>query len=232
MPAYRNQSFNETSRVRPHTANVSHRTLTPTLPLTDEQLRAREAPRSFLDGKWPVPEKVELQAGASLRDQSLPTRSPIPTGMRVRPKTAQARLSKPKAADVSFLPYRTLPMPEPLPGDWNVRSQYQYGAFQLGVIKYPYTLADKLAAKDLEGVIHRSLDHPVIPLTMWNGCSAPHNAVTGRATSSRYGIDVEAWYKTETRRAYEVPDPKAWLELKANTPSVGARSEQKIGSGI
>jgi hypothetical protein len=179
-----------------------------------------------------VPKKAMIYAGSAIKlDETLSALAP--KGTR-RPRTAGSKQLRksPSMPATSFAPYRSLPMPEPLPGNWKIRTQYENGAFQLGVINYPYTPADRGAKSDLDGVIHRSLDHPVIPLTMWNGTSAPHNAITGRATTSRFGLDIADWYKSEMKRAYEVTDFAAWHEAKASSHAVGVRSEQKIGVGI
>ena len=125
-----------------------------------------------------------------------------------------------------------LPLPEPMPGNWRNKTQYNQGAFQFGVLNYPYSPVDRLAKADLDGIVHSALDHPAISLTMWNGTSAPHNAITGRATTSRYGMDLDNLYKSEMKRAYEVGDFKAWFDAKASMHTVGVRSEQKIGVGI
>ncbi|KAG8469479.1 hypothetical protein KFE25_005934 [Diacronema lutheri] len=227
----RSLSFTETSRSRPTSAFYSHRALTPTRRPSDAHLAARAEPKGFLDAKWPVPQKESVFASSAIKDVVYKMQT-TPTGMR-RARTAKTRAFKPpEAPAVSFAAFRSLPMPEPLPGKWRLRTQYDKGAFQLGVIYYPYTPADRAASADLEGVIHRALDHPVIPLTVWNGTSAPHNSITGRATTSRYGLNLDEWYKSEMKHAYEVKDFKAFLEAKSSMPRVGVRSEQKIGVGI
>lgn len=227
----RSASFSETSRERPKSAVVSHSALTPTRKVSDAYLAARSTPKSFLDQKWPVKQKESVFASSKMNTIDYKM-SLIPTGMRRPRKASSMTKAKAQLPEVSFEPYRSLPMPEPLPGNWRIRTQYDKGAFQLGVIHYPYTPADRDAAADLEGVIHRALDHPVIPLTVWNGTSAPHNSITGRATTSRYGIDLTSTYKSEMKHAYEVPDFKAFLVTSSSMPSVGVRSEQKIGVGI
>lgn len=175
-----------------------------------------------------MPPKQTVSAGSTIKamDIAVPTMS---VGRKAH--SAGAR-SAPTVSPISFEPYRSLPMPDPAPGNWKIRTHYDQGAFQLGVINYPYTPADRAAKDDLEGVIHRALDHPVIPLTSWNGCSAPHNTVTGRATSSSFGLDLDAWYRSETKRSFNVEDPNEWFEIKSSMPTVGVRSEQKIGTGI
>lgn len=224
-------SFSETIRVRPQSAVISHRALTPSHKVSKAHLRARAQPKGFLDAQWPAKPPESVFASSTMKHVEYKVQT-IPTGMR-RPHTAKSSSLKPAAVpEVSFAPYRSLPMPEPLPGDWHKRTHYDQGAFQLGVINYPYTPADKGAIEDLEGVIHAALDHATIPLTVWNSTSAPHNAVTGRATSSRYGLNLEAFYTTEMKRAFEVRDYRAFLDAKSRMAPIGVRSEQKIGVGI
>jgi hypothetical protein len=209
--------------------------------MSSEQLAILKAdPKSFLDRKWPAPLKETMFAGSLTKAAEL-TPQPVSAARSTarstaRPRSASSTMQRTRTPPVvqptSFMPFRVLPLPEPLPGNWRIKTQYAQGAFQLGVINYPYTPADRGAKADLDGIVHGALDHPSIPLTMWNGTSSPHNTITGRATTSRYGMDLENLYKSEMKRAYEIGDFKAWFEAKAGMHSVGVRSEQKIGVGI
>ncbi|KAJ1632579.1 hypothetical protein T492DRAFT_987775 [Pavlovales sp. CCMP2436] len=221
----RSLSFSQTRRERPKSATVSHRAITPTARPSKAHLEARADPKGFFTYQWPVQVEASQLAGSLIKEA--PPRVVAPPGMR-RPRSAAPHRRMPDPPAVSFAPYRKLQMPEPMPGDWWLRTQYDNGAFQLGVIHYPYTQTDRPAQSDIEGFIHRALDHPSVPLNSWNGTSAPHNSVTGRATTSRYGIDMDSYYKSESQRAYEIGDFTEYFVRQARIHSVGVRSEQRI----
>lgn len=118
-------------------------------------------------------------------------------------------------------------LPEAPPGDFRRKSHFNNGAFLHGVLKYPFTRQDLLAKEDMEDVVARRLDHPTMPLTASNSVSAPHNTITGSASSSSFLINPRYFYSSESARAFAVSEPKEFLKTSKSAPRVGMRTEQR-----